>query len=257
MHTVVKCTECTFALCTSCAAANRIPFSSAAGTTSSVHATSSTPTIAPAVQHQQRFRLHIPDTVSEEKVEENNRILAAGHQQPRQGLFPSDQTIQFGLINSGRSKDLAERLSLFVNSRLGSKENQVEHVTIKPDLDLAWVVLRSPEILQQFCEKCGRETVIDLLDGWKVKWQVYSPPHARRVYKLDGLQPGMVLECSMIRRLIEEQLKMVSADIDLVVASEGAIRVIFSHGEHDVGFARSIFLENGAELSLVPTAATV
>ena len=229
---VARCSTCTFALCLNCAEANRV------------------------LDHGDRNSANV-----ETKLDEGFGEDRVYFSQRDKGLFPVDQTIQFVLLGSGASKDLAERLTIFTNSKLGGKENQVEHVTTREDLDLAWVVLKSKDAFQNFRLKCSRDQVVDLLDGWRVKWKVYVPPKTRRVYKVTGISDQLMMSptlCSHIRRLIEDQLKMTPSEIDLVVeGDEGGILVVFAHGEHDVDFTRSLFTKDGHELLIGPTDATV
>jgi len=174
-------------------------------------------------------------------------------------LFSPNQTLEFTLLHSGKSKDLSERLTLFVNSRLGAKDNEVEHVSVRFNIDRAWVVLRSAEMLEKFIRSGNHESTIDLLDEWKVRWKKYIPPRARTVYQVKGITDlaSAELLCTTVRSLIEEQLKTAPSEIDLVVFSEGRVLVVFSNGELDVSFTRSLFTSDGVELSLVPTSVSL
>jgi len=245
----VKCSSCSFALCDPCSRAN---FSTARS--SRENAFDVEQKVDEEAGHHHQRHQHGPSFAPVRSL--SPAILhTGGHFETNKSLFPVGQTIEFHLVVSGKSKDFGERLSLFVNSKLGSKQNEVEHVTVKPDLGRAWVVLRTMEALQQFKVRSGREKVFDLLDGWKVGWGEYVAPTSRTVYQVVGFPSPSMAEslCSTVRRMIEDQLKMSASELDLVVASEGSVMVIFSHGEYDVDIPRSLFLSNGHELHLIPT----
>jgi hypothetical protein len=240
LTSAAKCEGCSFSLCSLCARANLQGF----------------PTVA-----------HASTSLDvEEKFEESLPSPRPSAIQPHsKGLFPTNQTIHLAILSSGPMKDLKDRLQAYVNSKLDSFENQVESIVHRDDLDRAWVVFKTPAKLNEFKTKCQTEPILNLLDGWMVRWRVYLPPVNRRVYRVVfasnspaatvGLTPSS--RCTMVRRCIEDQLKMSAADVDLVAESDGELIVIFSHGEFDVDFARVIFFPNGQEASIVPTVATV
>ena len=175
--------------------------------------------------------------------------------------YPEGRTIEFSVKKAGSGNDISKRLSVFVNSKLGAREEQVAHVRVMNSIDKAWVVLAKESLLNEFVSASSKERELDLLDGWKVTWKVYKPPKSRTIYHVSGVTSSMLDSpafCSNLRQQIVEQLNMQPGDVDVVSkTSTGLIEVVFSHGEYDVTFNRTLFAENGQELIIVPTSATV
>lgn len=245
-----QCEHCPYRLCGPCAQANNVLPSKAKSLVS--HELFSVA--------EEKFESDDMASPSPAQIPEKNQAMTVLPRNQPRALFPVGRTIVVELIKSGGTRDLHERLSVFVNSIVGGESSCIEHITIREDLGKAWIVLHMASQATHLLGQVRIKNEVDLMDGWKVKWSEYHQPTSRTVYAVVGLHTTHASNstfAALLRTILEEQLRILPSDIDLLLDGGEHMLVIFSHGEHDVSFTRSIFLPTGQELKLCPTSTRV